>query len=132
MLIANHKIRLQESLESIEESVTRDAVKRQRTLGFHLSAGAVDFLNIFLHQAGLTTSSSDINHRWLRSNAKIQEKLMFDFPHKTRILELLMAIEELRDPLCYGVPRSDSDVQTMIRYFRELQELFRGLGVDET
>lgn len=131
MLVENHKIRLRESLELIEYCVRAGAVSHQRTLGFHLSAAAVDLLNIHLHQVGFTTTSADINHRWLRSEKKTDEKIPHTFPLRDRILELLMQIEEMRDPLCYGVPRSEPEVEAVILTFQELRKIFRGLGTDE-
>jgi len=131
MLIENHTTRLSESLEMIQYAVTHGPQHPQRTLGFHLSAAAVDLLNLYLHKEGFTTSSEDINHRWLRSAKKTKEKIPFDFPKKTKLLSLIQAIEDVRDPFCYGVPRAVEEIERTLILFRDLLELFRRLGIDE-
>lgn len=131
MLIENHKIRLRESLELITWAITHGAVHYQRTIGFHSSAAAVDLLNIYLHQENLLDTSSDINHRRLRSQRMLKEALPFDFPNKTRTIEILCAIEAARDNLCYGRPQPEPQVEATLAAFAQLRALFGRMGAHE-
>jgi len=45
-----HYERLKESLEVLDESITKGIMSRQRTIGFNCSAAAVDMLEIYLHK----------------------------------------------------------------------------------
>lgn len=128
MLVENHRIRLRESFEMIAWSVDHDATEHQRTIGFHISAASVDLLNLYLHQAKLTDSSSDINHRRMGSEQMLQGVLPFDFPHKDRLITLLCTIEDARTRLCYGRPQPDDVVAAALAAFNEVRDIFRELG----
>ena len=125
MLSKNHRVRLEESLELIEYCIEKGVVDHQRTLGFHLAAASMDLLNLFLHHHGFTTTSEDLNHNWFRSERRALEKVPHEFENKSRIVELLLAIEAKRDPLCYGVPRTEDEAEAAVREFRELETLLR-------
>jgi len=62
MKIESHYKSLKESLELIEESVQKGILERQRTIGFHCSAAAVDMLEIFLHKSRLIEPGAIIKH----------------------------------------------------------------------
>lgn len=128
MLVENHRIRLRESFEMITWSVDHGATEHQRTIEFHISAASVDLLNLYLHQARLTDSSSDVNHRRMGSEQMLQGVLPFDFPHKDRLIALLCAIEDARNRLCYGRPQTDEVVAAALAAFNDLRDVFRELG----
>lgn len=132
MLVANHKIRLRESLGQIAHAVAIGAADNQRSIGFHTSAGSVDLLNIYLHQAGHVDVSADIAHRKLLSRRLLDEAVPYVFPNKDRIFDLLIQIENTRSPLCYGRPQDQAVVEATLRAFAELRDVFRGMGADET
>lgn len=131
VLVANHKIRLRESLEVITWSVGRDVVAYQRTIGFHTSAASVDLLNVYLHQAALLDPSSDINHRRMGSERMLREALPFDFPQKDPLIRLLCAVEDARSRLCYGRPQTTDVVEATVAAFGELRRIFHTLGANE-
>lgn len=132
MLIENHKIRLRESLHNITRVVAEGATENQRSVGFHTSAGSVDLLNIYLHQAGHLDTSADVAHRKLLSGRLLSEAVPYAFPNKDRIFELLIQIEGARTGLCYGRPQDVAVVEATLRAFTELRDLFRTMGADET
>lgn len=131
MLVENHKIRLRESFDMIALCVARELEEVQRTLGFHLSAAAVDLLNLYLHQADLVESTSDLNHRRMRSARMLEEALPFDFPNKDEIIRLLCAVEGARDGLCYGRPQKAPVIEQALADFAALRRLFREMGAHE-
>jgi len=100
MNIDKHYERLNESLDVLDESISRDITKRQRTIGFNCSAASADMLEIFLHKKNLIDPGFVVKHEWFKSKNKITEKFPFDFPNKNRILEIMEAIEEKRNTLC--------------------------------
>ena len=131
VLVDNHKIRLRESLELITWSVGRGVETYQRTIGFHSSAASVDLLNIYLHQATLLDTSSDITHRRMGSERMLREALPFDFPQKAPLIQFLCAVEAARSRLCYGRPQAAAVVQESVTAFGELRRIFHDLGANE-
>ena len=132
MKIEFHLDRIRESLEMIEEAVTKGAATHQRTIGFHTSAAAVDLLHLYLSQQKLLTSGSQLLHQWFRSQKQARAHLSFDFPEKDRIIQLLYYIEKARDTLCYGRPCPLEEVREVLAHFNQFRELLRSLGVQES
>jgi len=62
MKIESHLENLKESINEIGESITKDLTKKQRTLGFHTSAAAMDILEIILHKNNLIDPGFIIKH----------------------------------------------------------------------
>ncbi|MBI4142218.1 hypothetical protein HY484_04795, partial [Candidatus Woesearchaeota archaeon] len=102
MNINSHLENLKESIQEIQNAVRSGLKDKQRTIGFHTSAGAIDMLEIILHEKNLIDPGAIIKHEWFNSAKKVQEKLPFDFPEKRDIVELICKIENLRNTLCYG------------------------------
>ncbi len=130
MNIAKHLERLRESVEVIDESITKGIVKRQRNIGFNVSAASADMFEIFLHKNKLVDPGFVVKHEWFKSKNKIKEKFSFDFEDKEKILELMNSIEKRRDPLCYGTPRDEDFIGELIKEFNELKRIFKGKGVE--
>jgi len=130
MNIERHYERLNESLEVLDEAISKDIVKRQRTIGFNCSAASADLLEIYLHKNDLIDPGFVIKHEWFKAKNKMKEKFMFDFDNKEKIIELLMKIEEKRNDLCYGAPKSETIVKDIILNFNKLKELFNKMGVE--
>jgi len=129
MNIEKHKERLKESIEVLDESITKDITKRQRTISFNCSAEASDFLEIYLHKNNLISPGFVVKHEWFKSPNKLKEKFTFDFPNKKEIIELMHKIEEKRNDLCYGSPQSEKIITEVILNFNKLKELFNKMGV---
>ena len=117
MLIENHKARLRESLRALAWAADQGAQESQRTIGFHAVAAACDLLNIYLHQENLTDSSSDITHKRLRSDQKLERALPLEFPRRDEVASLLVSLESQRDGLCYGKLRSEQEAEESLALF---------------
>ena len=130
MNIEKHMDRLRESIEVIDESITKDITRRQRTIGFSISAASADMFEILLHKNKLIDPGFIVKHEWFKSKNKVKDKFPFDFKDKEKILELMASIEERRDPLCYGTPKPESFIKETIIKFNELKKIFKDRGVE--
>lgn len=131
MNIERHLERLNESLEVIEESIKKGLVRRQRNIGFNTSAAASDMFEIYLHKQDLIDPGFVVKHEWFNSRNKVKEKFDFDFPEKEQILNLMMKIEEKRNALCYGAPKEEEMVRSLVTDFNSLKLLFKKVGINE-
>ena len=121
---------MKESLDVIDEGITKGIVNRQRTLGFSISAASADMFEIFLHKNKLVDPGFVVKHEWLKSKNKVKEKFPFDFEDKDKILELMGFIEGRRDPLCYGTPKTEEFIKETIDRFNDLKKIFKNKGVE--
>ncbi|MEK6935212.1 MAG: hypothetical protein AABW67_00330 [Nanoarchaeota archaeon] len=124
MKIQSHLENLKESIAEIDESISKGLVSKQRTLGFHASAGAVDILEIILHKNRLIDPGFIIKHEWFNSKRKIEEKLNFEFPKKKEILDLVVKIEFVRNSFCYGKRQEEERLEELVFNFNKLKEIF--------
>ncbi len=124
MKIENHLENLKESISEIEECIKKGLVEKQRTLGFHASAGAIDMLEVILHKKELIDYGFIIKHEWFNSKNKIKEKFNFEFPRKVEILKLISSIENVRNKLCYGKRQSEEVLEEIVKNFNYLKEIF--------
>jgi len=125
MKIESHLENLKESIAEIEECVKKGLVEKQRTVGFHCSAGAIDMLEIILHKKELIDTGFIIKHEWFNSKNKINEKFNFDFIRKQEILDLITSIEKVRNKLCYGKRQSEDVLEHVVKNFNHLKEIFK-------
>jgi len=130
MNIDKHYERLKESLEVLDESISKDIIKRQRTISFNCSVGAADMLEIYLHKNDLIDPGFIVKHEWFKSKNKMQEKFKFDFPNKKEIFGFMEKIEEKRNDLCYGSPKKEEAVTDVILNFNKLKDIFKQMGVE--
>jgi len=130
MNIDKHKERLKESLEVIEESLKIGLIKRQRTIGFSVSAASSDLLEIYLHKNKLIDPGFIIKHEWFKSKNKLKEKFSFEFENKEEILDLLYKTEIKRNIFCYGVPQEEKTISEVLHNFNKLKKLFQKMGVE--
>lgn len=124
MKIESHLENLKESVREIEEAVAKDLTEKQRTIGFHASAGAIDMIEIILHKNKLIDPGFIIKHEWFNSKRKVSEKLNFEFPKKKTIIELTTSIESVRNKLCYGKKQESSVMERTIKDFNKLKKIF--------
>lgn len=124
MIVEEHLRALKESVEQIEDSVLRGIEKRQRTIGFHTSAGAIDILEIILHKRKLIDPGFIVKHEWFASDRMIAQKIPFEFPEKEKIIGLIKLIEKERNKLCYGRAKTELILKEVIQNFFELKEVF--------
>lgn len=128
---AAHIRNIKESIEELEEAVHKGVEKRQRTIGFHCSAAAVDLLELYLHKKGLVPIAHILKHDWFASPNKLNEKLPFDFEKKLEIFELVVGIEKRRNVLCYGTQQPESSIEQTLLKFNALRTLFKELKAYE-
>lgn len=129
MNIEKHYERLKESLEVLDESISKNLVKRQRTIGFNCSAASADMFEIYLHENNLIEPGFTVKHEWFKSKNKIEEKFPFEFEYKEKIFKLMEEIEDKRNNLCYGTPKPEKIIKEVILRFNELKQLFKKVGV---
>lgn len=122
---------IQESLEVIRDSMRKGLVSRQSTIGFHTALAATELLELFLHSKNLFSLSARLNHRWLKSVKKINDKLSFNFPRKDEIVKLIYRIEKNRDELCYGKRVDEVIIKEQIEMLYKLKRIFEEEGLDE-
>lgn len=125
-----HLQRLKESLEVLQDSVKRGLLERQRTVGFHASAAAIDYLEILLHRKRLIDPGVVLQHDQFGSREQAERRVPESLPNRKKILNLIVGIEEKRNLLCYGTPRPREEVRAIYEKFLELKEIFSSLGVE--
>lgn len=131
MKIENHLENLKESIREIDEAIEKGLLEKQRTIGFHTSAGAIDMLEIILHENNLIDPGFLINHDWFNSEKKIKEKLSFDFQRKNEIINLIKNIESVRNKLCYGKKQKIEILEKVISNFNKLSKIFKEITKHE-
>jgi hypothetical protein len=129
MKIESHKANLKESLKEIENAVKAGLEEKQRTVGFHTSAACVDMFEIYLHKLSLLSWDSIIKHEWFLSKRKIEEKVPFDFPGRSELIEMIRGIEMKRNNLCYGKRRTFEELATLVEDFNKVKKKFEALGI---
>lgn len=77
----------------------------------------------------LVSAGTQIQHNWFRSRDRIEEKLAFTFPNKTRIIDLMLAIEAQRDKFCYGTDQPITAIRSVLDAFHDLRDIFATMGV---
>ena len=87
--IPDHKKRIKEHLDGIQEAVNIGIDKRPVTIGFHTSACVMEMLEMYLHLANLISTGKKVNHLWFRRPQErqkieplIDRKLPVSFPDK--------------------------------------------------
>jgi hypothetical protein len=130
MLKENHLRIIREGLSAIQWAIDQGIEDKQTTIGFNTSVIAVNLLEIYPHQKNLIKVDYSLKHEWFGARNKIREKLNFDFEHKQRILELMFALEERRNILCYGKKQKIETINLTLEKFYELQHLLKEQGVN--
>ena len=136
--IADHKRKIREHLEEINDAIDYGIEKRPITLGFHASACGVELLELFLHKSDLISTGKVIKHSWFkrpRQDQKIdpliERKLQVHFAGKDDVYNFLYSIEENRDALVYG-KCTKSQIESVITAFfslkKEIEKKLHELG----
>lgn len=124
MKIESHLENLKESIREVELAIESGLSKKQRSLGFHTSAAAIDMLEIILHKNNLIDPGFIIKHEWFNSKRIISEKFNFNFPHNIEMLELISKIEKARNIFCYGKRQDESVLEETVQNFNKLKKIF--------
>jgi len=88
-------------------------------------------LELYLHKAGILPFTFRLNHGWIKSQKKMREKLLYDFPGKDKIIRLMYYLEKNRDALCYGKRVDREHIREQFDYFYQLRDTFKELGLNE-
>ncbi len=126
-----HKAHIKEHIQELTDAIAMGIEKRPATIGLHISACAIELLEIYLHKTGKISSGAMIKHEWFKAptaNQKIiplaERKLPVQFQDKEKILSLMYIIEEERNKLIYGKP-SIPTITTSLNAFQKLHETIK-------
>ncbi|MEK6878091.1 MAG: hypothetical protein AABY22_00705 [Nanoarchaeota archaeon] len=135
--IEEHKRKIKEHLEGINDAIEAGVEKRPITIGFHCSACSIEFIELYLHLINKIPISKIIKHDWFKrptSNQKrealIERKNPVEFSEKEEIYNLIYSIEEKRNSLMYGKP-SEEQIKKVVSDFNKLKEIFYKLFKNE-
>ncbi|MBI2675803.1 MAG: hypothetical protein HYX24_05060 [Candidatus Aenigmarchaeota archaeon] len=98
-------------------------VEMQKLVGFACSEAACDLFALMLHRKNLISPGFNVNHRFFASEKIASEKFSFDFPHKAKLLPLLVNQERFRSILCYGRERERQIVEDCIKAAYKIREI---------
>lgn len=135
--IEEHKKKIEEHLEEIKDAINQGIEKKPITIGFHCSACAIQFLELYLHKINKIPIGKIIKHDWFKKpkleqkkEPLIERKLQVVFPGKKEIYDLIYEIEEDRNSLMYGSPSKDKVVK-VVKNFQKLKAIFKSLLENE-
>ncbi len=128
--IEEHKKKIKEHLEEIDDAIEEGIDNKPITIGFNCSACAIQFLELYLHLIGKISIGKIIKHEWFKrptaeqkKEPLIERKLSAEFPMKKEIYELIYSLEEERNILVYGKP-SEKQTKIVLEMFMKLKEIF--------
>lgn len=124
MNVEDHRKAVKESLDVLKEAIQVGIEQRQRTIGFHASAAAVDMLELFLHQQNAINPGKVIKHDFFGSAKKAQRMLPEEFDDKPRIMPLLVQLESKQNQLCYGKQKPKDQIESYLSLFTEIHTFF--------
>jgi len=135
--IEEHGKKIKEHLDEIEDAIQEGIEKKPITIGFHCSACAIQFLELYLHATGRIPIGKIVKHDWFKRPKEgqkieplIERKLQVDFSKKKEIYELIYELEEERTILMYGKPLKEQ-AKRVIGTFTKLKEIFQELLKNE-
>ncbi len=124
--LEEHKNAVKELEEDIQEKIRMRLLhERQKIIGFAASEAAANCFAILLHKKRLISEGFNVNHKWFASTERAKEKFPFDFPHKNKILELMVREERFRDRLCYGKSKSADEAEEAIKTFFDIKKIVK-------
>jgi hypothetical protein len=135
--LEEHKKRILEHLEEIDDAINQGIEKKPVTLGFHCSACAIELLEFYLHKANKIPIGKILKHDWFKKptpeqkkEALIDRKLPVTFERKEEIYNIIYEIEEKRNSLVYGSPTKEK-IKEVLENFQKLKEIFNDTLKDE-
>ena len=135
--IEEHKKKIKEHLDEIDDAINEGIEKKPITIGFHCSACSIQFLELYLHIINKLSIGKVIKHDWFKKpkieqkkEALIERKLSLDFSRKEEIYGLIYSLEEERNSLMYGKP-AEEQIKRVINNFLKLKEIFNELFKNE-
>lgn len=126
MKIEEHEKSYQEHKKNLDRLIEEGIEENQRNIAYNLSQGSVELFSIFLHKLHKIQGSGDkIDHRIFRSKSLTDQKLNFDFPLRSKILQLMKIIEDERNALCYGSRKPKERIEKTIFVFNEIRSIIK-------
>ena len=121
MKLEEHRKALEEHERNIRRCVDGGVEENQRNLGYNISQASIEMMSIYLLKIKLIQVSVNFDHRIFKHSKSLRETLSFDFPEKTKILDLMRNIEEKRSLLCYGKRKTKKEVTEMLALYDKLK-----------
>lgn len=135
--IEEHKKKIEEHLKEINESIEEGIENKPVSIGFHCSACALQFLEVYLHIINKIPIGKIIKHDWFKKpqtsqkiEALIERKLPIVFLKKEEIYSLIYNLEEERNTLVYG-KAVEKQIKRVLDSFLKLKEIFLELFKNE-
>ena len=132
-----HINKIKEHLDEINDAINEGAEKKPTTIGFHCSACAIQFLELYLHLINKIQIGKIIKHDWFKKpqsgqkiESLIERKLPIEFDKKQEIYNLIYNLEEQRNKLIYGSP-NEEEIKDMINNFNKLKKIFQEILKNE-
>jgi len=127
--IDEHKKKIKEHLEEIEDAIDQGIENKPATIGFHSSACSMQLLELYLHILNKITIGKVIKHDWFKKPQKtqkieplIERKLQIQFPIKEQLYNLIYDIEDKRNNLMYG-KTSKQEIKNVLTSFQKLKQI---------
>jgi hypothetical protein len=70
--IDEHKKKIQEHLEELEDAIEKGIEKKPVTIGFHTFACSIQYLELYLHLINKIPIGKIIKHDWFKKHQKSQ------------------------------------------------------------
>lgn len=135
--IDEHKKKIKEHLEEIEDAIQEGIEKKPITIGFHCSACSIQFLELYLHITNKISIGKVVKHDWFKRpipeqkiSPLIERKLQIEFPKKQEIYGLIYYLKEERNTMVYGKP-VEEQLKRVLTTFLKLKEIFLELFKNE-
>lgn len=129
--IEEHKKKIKEHLDEIDDAINEDLEKKPVTIGFHCSACALQFLELYLHISNKISIGKIIKHDWFKKPQEgqkieplIERKLKSEIPKKQEIYDLIYELEEQRNLLIYGKPIKEQ-IKKVLDDFLKIKSIFQ-------
>jgi hypothetical protein len=135
--IEEHKKKIKEHLDEIDDAIEEGIEKKPVTIGFHCSACSLQFLELYLHAANKIPMGKIIKHDWFKrptpeqkKEPLIDRKLKIEFLRKQELYDLIYDLEEERNILVYG-KTSQNQIKRVLDKFQKLKEIFQEMLKNE-
>ena len=127
--IEEHKRKITEHLEEIEDAIDAGVEKKPITIGFHCSSCSIELLEVYLHKMNKIPMGKVLKHDWFKPVQKGQkvkplaERMIgAEFLRKKEIFDILYRIETKRDKLMYG-KSSENEIRQTLENFNKLKKI---------
>ncbi len=135
--IDEHKKKIKEHFEEIDDAIEEGIEKKPVTIGFHCSACSIQFLELYLHITNKIPIGKIIKHDWFKrpqlkqkKEPLIERKLQIEFSKKQEIYGLIYDLEDERNILMYG-KATEEQIKKVLAKFSKLKEIFKELLKNE-